>query len=201
MRKQTTLDANRFHRPTQKQDPQSKAALLERAPEYARAVDLDVDVPLIDWKISQRAKRYAGCCEYNHLTEQITITLAWAAYEEYGWAEFTGTIRHELIHAWEFQHFGESTHGERFLQKAREIGAPRYCRPFTEARLQLVCINADCGWHLDRHRASKSVTHPDDGYRCGRCKSRYEVRHVDSGACWRTNDEYERVREWLGDDW
>lgn len=164
-------------------------------------MDLSVDVHLLNWEISERARRYAGSCSYNHITEQITITLAWAAYQEYGWEEFTGTIRHELVHAWEFQQFGESTHGERFLQKAREIDAPRYCRPFTEARLQLVCTNDHCDWHLDRHRASKSVTHPDEGYRCGRCKSSFEVRHVDSGERWRTNTGYERARETLGSDW
>jgi len=181
--------------------PETRAQLIDRASAYARTVDIALPLDDIEWAISERAKRRAGGCRYDPGTETITILLTWAAYQEFGWAEFQGTIRHELVHAWEFHTFGESGHGERFSKKAAEIDAPRHCRTFTDGRLELVCTSDDCEWRPERHRASKPVKFPDSGYRCGECGSDYLVRHVDSGRTWRTNDGYERARDALGDDW
>jgi len=189
-------------RPTvQREEPTTRRELLTRAAEYAETIDIDVPVADLDWTVSERAKRRAGGCRYNAETGAITIVLTWAAYQEFGWREFTGTIRHELVHAWEFHHFGESGHGERFREKADEIDAPRHCRTFTDGRLELVCTADDCEWRPDRHRASRPVKFPDEGYRCGDCGSAYVVRHVASGRTWRTNEGYQRARDALGDDW
>ena len=188
-------------RTVQREEPTTRRELLTRAAAYAESIDLDVPVADLDWAISERAKRRAGGCRYNSETGDITILLTWAAYEEFGWREFTGTIRHELVHAWEFHHFGESGHGERFREKADEIDAPRHCRTFTDGRLELVCTADDCDWRPERHRASKPVKFPDEGYRCGDCGSAYVVHHVASGRTWRTNEGYQRARDALGDDW
>lgn len=182
-------------------EPETRAELLDRAAAYAETVDIDVDVTSIEWKVSERAKRRAGSCRYEQSTEQITISLTWAAYRKFGWEEFTETIRHELVHAWEFSRFGESGHGPRFEKKAREVDAPRHCRKFTDGRLAMVCTNDDCDWRPERHRASTTITHPDRGYRCGDCGCEYYVLHVASGRTWRTNDGYERARRALGDEW
>jgi predicted SprT family Zn-dependent metalloprotease len=182
-------------------DPETRSALLDRAATYARTVDIDVDPAAIEWEISERAKRRAGCCRYDRETGQMTIVLTWDAYEAMGWQRFTETIRHELVHAWEFTHFGASGHGPRFREKAAEVDAPRYCEPFTTGRLRLVCTNDDCGWAPDRHRASKPVKYPDRGYRCGECGNAFVVEHRESGLTWRTNEGYERARERLGEKW
>jgi predicted SprT family Zn-dependent metalloprotease len=195
--------------------------LLERAAAYAETVALA-------WDVSERAKRRAGCCRYDADTGQLTIVLTWDAYCEFGWQEFTATIRHELVHAWEFQRFGEFGHGERFRRMAAQVDAPRHCRTFTDGRLELVCTADttgynfveyfdttgcrksprdysrqydDCDWRPERHRASKPVRTPDAGYRCGECGSRYVVHHGASGRTWRTNAGYEQAREALGEDW
>ena len=183
------------------EEPTTREALLTRAAAYAETVEIDVPVADLDWAISERAKRRAGGCRYDPGTETITILLTWDAYQAFGWAEFTGTIRHELVHAWEFHHHGESGHGRRFRRKADEVDAPRHCRTFTDGRLELVCTAPDCGWRPERHRASKPVKFPDEGYRCGECGSAFEVRHVDSGRTWRTHEGYKRARDALGDDW
>ncbi len=188
--------------PTVSKDaPRTRPELLDRAAAYAETVDVDVPVEDLEWTISERAKRRAGGCRYDPETGDITVVLTWDAYQAFGWAEFTGTIRHELVHAWEFHRFGESGHGERFRRQADRLDAPRHCRTFTDGRLELVCTAADCTWRPDRHRASKPVKFPDDGYRCGECGSAYEVRHVDSGRTWRTHEGYRRARDALGDDW
>ena len=182
-----------------KRSPTTRAELLDRAPAYAEQVDIELETSKIEWEISERARRRAGCCRYDGQT--VTIVLTWDAYREFGWERFTETIRHELVHAWEFQQFGESGHGTRFREKAAEIDAPRHCEPFTDGRLRLRCRNDDCEWAPDRHRASKPVKFPDRGYRCGDCGSEFVVEHRESGLTWRTNDGYERAREELGSDW
>jgi len=181
--------------------PSTRGALLDRAAAYAETVDIEVDTAAIQWEISERAKRRAGCCRYDARTDRVTIVLTWEAYREMGWEQFSETIRHELVHAWEFVQFGESGHGPRFREKAAEIDAPRHCEPFTEGRLRLVCTEEGCDWGPDRHRASKPVKYPDSGYRCGECGSEYVVEHRESGLTWRTNQGYERARERLGNEW
>lgn len=142
---------------------------------------------------AQYPTRRAGACLYDSENGEVTIRLTWAAYRAFGWAEFTDTIRHELVHAWEFQRFGESGHGERFRRKAAEIDAPRHCRTFTDPRLRLVCRNPACEWVAGRHRASKAVRRPERR-RCGDCGSGYAVVHVESGERWETGEGYERAR-------
>jgi predicted SprT family Zn-dependent metalloprotease len=178
--------------------PETREQLLERAVTYARTVPIDVDPTELDWEISDRAKRRAGACIYDHGSGRVTVRLTWDAYREFGWEEFTGTIRHELVHAWEFRRFGESGHGERFRQKAASVDAPRHCQAFADPRLRLSCT--DCDWTADRHRASKAVSRPSER-RCGACGSRYRVEHVDSERTWRTRAGYLVARRRLGDEW
>ncbi len=179
--------------------PQDEDALLARASSYASTVDIAVDLDAVSWEISDRAKRRAGVCLYNG-DGSVTIRLTWDAYQSYGWTEFTDVIRHELVHAWEFQQYGESDHGERFRRKADEVGASRHCRTFAEPRVRLRCTDDDCGWTADRHRASTVVTDPADR-RCGTCGARYLVEHVETGERWETKNEYENARERIGGEW
>jgi predicted SprT family Zn-dependent metalloprotease len=205
-KRQCTLDEERFRvqspmsSPATEQPPQSRRELLERAQKYTETVDLAVDVAAIEWEISERAKRQAGVCRYDRETEAVTISLTWAAYQEHGWAQFRETIRHELIHAWEYQQYGESSHGSRFKLKANELDVSVRCEGFTDPRLLLTCTDDDCEWELQRYRASKTVTQPER-YSCGDCGSDYEVRHCESGRTWRTNDGYEQARAALGEQW
>lgn len=180
--------------------PTTRERLLERAAAYAETVPIEVELDDLSWEVSERAKRRAGCCRYDPAAETVTIRLTWDAYRAAGWPRFTATIRHELIHAWEFQRFGRSDHGERFAHQAERLDAPRHCEPFTEARLELRCTRPDCSWSADRHRASAPVKRPRE-YRCGDCGGKLLVAHVDSGLTWRTSAGYRGVRERLGSNW
>ncbi len=177
-----------------------RKALLDRARRYARTVDVDVDLSRVSWDVSTRAKRRAGVCLYDASTGDVTIRLTLDAYRQYDWEEFAAVIRHELVHAWEFQSFGESGHGDRFARKAADLDVSRYCRSFADGRLRLVCRNEDCSWSVERHRASVSVTAPEDR-RCGSCGSRYVVEHVATGERWHTRSGYESARDRIGDEW
>jgi len=179
------------------EEPTTRAGLCERAAAYAETVPLEINTDAISWEVSERAKRRAGCCLYDG--SSVTIRLTWAAYRAAGWRQFTATIRHELIHAWEFQRFGTSDHGERFERQADRLDAPRHCASFTEARLELQCTG-DCGWRAERHRASPPVKRPRD-YRCGDCGRKIRVCHRASGTTWRTNAGYRGARERLSETW
>ncbi|WP_458187685.1 SprT-like domain-containing protein [Haladaptatus sp. NG-WS-4] len=179
-------------------EPETRDQLLAAAERYARTVPIDVNFATLDWECSDRAVRRAGACLFDRRTENVTIRLTWDAYHAFGWEEFTGTIRHELVHAWEFQQFGESGHGSRFEAKARELDAPRHCRSFADARLRLVC--SSCDWEARRFRASEAVKRPARR-RCGSCGSRYRVEHAASGRRWRTHAGYLVARRRLGDEW
>jgi len=179
-------------------DPDSPRDLLSYARIYAESVDLDVDVDAIEWEVSERARRRAGACAYDADADQVTIRLTWDAYREHGWRQFTDTIRHELVHAWEFQTFGEAGHGERFREKATQVDAPRHCQAFSEPRVELAC-DADCGWTAGRHRASKPVKDPS-AYRCPDCGCDVVVKHPDSGVAWTDAAGYEAARDCI-DDW
>lgn len=178
----------------------SQTEVLDRVVAYARTVPIDVDHDSISWEFSRRAKRRAGVCLYDDETGSVTIRLAWKAYRRLDWSEFTDVVRHELVHAWEYQEFGESGHGSRFTEQAEAVDASRYCPSFTDPRLELACLAADCDWRLGRHRASVTVTQPDER-RCGACGSRYEVVHCETGTRWRTHRGYVEARDRIGTDW
>jgi predicted SprT family Zn-dependent metalloprotease len=180
--------------------PDSPEQLRQQAAAYARTVPVPVDLDRVDWEVSRRAKRRAGVCLHHREAGTQTIRLTWDAYEAFGWSRFAGTIRHELVHAWEFQQFDESSHGRRFRQAANRVDAPLSCPVFAEARLLLRCRSDDCDWRARRYRACPTVTRPDRR-RCGDCGSRYDVHHVASGETWASEAGYERARSRVGDDW
>ncbi|RQG90194.1 sprT domain-containing protein [Natrarchaeobius halalkaliphilus] len=178
--------------------------IVARARIHARTVldeyDLSVDRDALEWETSLRARRRAGACRWDPNREIATIILARRAYERYDWPTFAGVVRHELVHAWEYQRFGESGHGARFRERAAALDAPRHCQSFSEPRYVLRCRETDCDWEATRHRASKPVKSPDR-YRCGSCGGSYEVEHAESGRTWTTASGYGGSKAALGDDW
>ncbi|WP_408957317.1 SprT-like domain-containing protein [Natrinema sp. 74] len=178
--------------------------ITARARIHAREVvdecELVVDLAALEWEVSTRARRRAGACRWDAGREVATIVLTRRAYERYEWPTFAGVVRHELVHAWEFQRFGESGHGDRFRERAAALEAPRYCEAFAEPRYVLRCLADDCDWRAKRHRASRPVKAPDQ-YRCGGCGGSYEVEHAASGRTWTTASGYGGVKAALGEEW
>lgn len=179
--------------------PADEQALLDRAQAYARTVDIDVDVAAVSWEVSRRAKRRAGACRFRPDDGTVTIRLAWRAAEQFSWPEYAEVVRHELVHAWEFQRVGEAGHGPRFRREADRLGVPTTCPRFTPPRLRLRCTAPACDWSAARHRASAVVTEPERR-RCGACGGRYAVEHVASGERWETAAGYRTARARI-DEW
>lgn len=166
--------------------------LIERARAHARRVDLDVDVDTITWKISTNAQRTrrAGDCRYTPSADQLTITLTWAAYVAWGWEEFSKTVRHELVHAYQFAQTGQSDHGTQFQRLAQSVDAPVHCQRFATGRLLIRC---DEGCEAYRSKASKISKHPET-IRCRSHDAPFTVEHVATGRTWTDTEGYERQR-------
>ncbi|WP_207590762.1 SprT-like domain-containing protein [Halomontanus rarus] len=175
--------------------------IVAHARVHARAVANDalaVDLSRIEWEVSARARRRAGVCRWHASSETATIVLSRKAYRAYDREAFEAVVRHELIHAWEFQQFGESSHGKRFRERATELDVSRHCESFSSPRYVIRCL--ECDWRAKRHRASKPIRAPD-GYRCGVCGGEYEVEHAESGRTWTTASGYGGVKAALGEEW
>lgn len=169
-----------------------KQQLVEQAQAHARTVDLDIDVEAIRWDVStnsQRTRR-AGDCRYEPQTDQLTITLTWAAYVAWGWEKFSATIRHELIHAYQFSKTGQSGHGWAFKRLAQQVDTHVHCQRFATGRLLVYCDNG-CEDH--RNKASKLIKYPGNA-RCRAHDASFTIEHVETERTWTDHDGYERQR-------
>ncbi|EFW91093.1 hypothetical protein ZOD2009_15926 [Haladaptatus paucihalophilus DX253] len=90
----------------------------------------DLSVETIDCEVSHQAQRQAGVTEYDPTTGVITIALTWTAYERHGWEQFSSTVRHELIHAWQYHEFGEADHGRTFTRWTDHLDTSKHCERF-----------------------------------------------------------------------
>lgn len=163
----------------EKDDPETKQALCERAVSHAAAVAAEhfpeLPVEAITWETSTRMKRSAGKAIYNRQREEITIRLSWDAYTEYGWKQFARTVRHELIHAWQYDAYGKADHGPTFRQWVEPLDTDRHCEQYAEPKYWVICT--DCEVRDPRYRRSKVVKQPDR-YSCGQCGGEFSIESV-----------------------
>jgi len=172
--------------------------LSARARQYGERVIRDTEWPIdavdlgkITWATSTRAKRRHGRCSYDGDGE-VTITLTEHTYERAGFEACKTTVRHELVHAWQYQHRGEqalvtdsgvelwSTAGEKSHAAASEqhgadadSGALTTTAPTTPTETEPSAFEIDTG-HGDSFRA---WVDPLD--LPGRCSSYYDRRRAD----------------------
>ena len=96
----------------------------------------------------------------------ITIRLSWDTYNSQGWEQFSSTVRHELIHAWQYHEFGDADHGTTFTRWTDRLDTSRHCEGCTTPTWWLIC--KDCGGRSARYRRSKTVRNPEK-YSCSQC--------------------------------
>lgn len=177
MTKQTTLadSVNRTGKIDGTREPETQAKFLAATEEYVAEIAAehfpDLPVETVEWEISTRMERAAGRTIHERGGGDITVRLAWAAYQKFGWEEMCDTIRHELIHVWEVHEFGKSGHGTRFRARADELDTSIYCKMFKEPKYWLICES--CGTRSPRYKRSKTVKHPER-YTC-KCGGDLEV--------------------------
>ena len=151
--------------------PETEQALRERAAAHACDVAAEhfpeLPVEAITWETSTRMERSAGKAIYDRASEKITIRLSWDAYREYSWEKFARTVRHELIHAYQYHEYGEADHGPTFRRWVKPLETDRHCEQYAEPKYWIVC--EACDVRDPRYRRSKVVKQPDR-YSCGRCE-------------------------------
>ena len=123
-------------------------------------------------EVSEQAQRQAGVTEYDPEAESVTIRLTWDAYQEFGWQQFSKTVRHELVHAWQYWQFEEVDHGETFARWTDPLDIAQHCERFISPKWWLVC--GDCGQRIGRYRRSQTVCNPEY-YQCGDCSGNLRV--------------------------
>jgi SprT-like protein len=121
--------------PTEREDtPTTDRDLLDCAQQHAADVAAEhfpsLPVEAIKWVISTHAKRTAGATKYDPVTDEITISLTWDAYDSQGWEQFSSTVRHELIHAWQYHEFGEADHERTFDRWTDALDTTQHCERF-----------------------------------------------------------------------
>ncbi|RBI60131.1 sprT domain-containing protein [halophilic archaeon] len=162
--------------------PKTQAALLDRAQTHAADVARkhfpEFSVESIDWEVSEQAQRQAGVTEYDPDTESVTIKLTWDAYQEFGWPQFSKTVQHELVHAWQYWQFDQADHDETFDRWTDALGIAQHCERFKTPNWWVVCT--ECSGRLARYQHSKVVNQPEN-YSCGDCGGALRVEEADGG--------------------
>lgn len=133
----------------------------------------------VDIQVSNQMKRAAGKAGgkkdlVKGGLRSLRMRFALKAYQKWGWSDdWTGVIRHELVHIWQYQVRGDGGHGPDFHHKADQVDAPRHCPKFSDYKYEFFC--KDCGEFAGgRYQRSKTVKNPDK-YRSGCCKAPLRV--------------------------
>lgn len=157
-------------------DDLTPTELKQAIREYAETVEIDVPLNEVDIQISKRLRRAAG--KAGRKNGNLFMRFAWKAYQSWGWGEdFKGTIRHELVHIWEYVEHGKGSHGATFKRKARDLDAPRHCPTFAHDEAKWFFVCEECGNKTPRFKEGKTITNPER-YRTGCCKAHYTVERA-----------------------
>ncbi|WP_245756814.1 SprT-like domain-containing protein [Halogranum rubrum] len=168
---------------------------------YARQVvdrdDVAVDLSLVDWEVSTRAKRRAAAVKRPRIPEaavgtplswsdldatrgasvrRCTVSLTWAAAEAFDVDEWRATLRHELIHVEQFQRFGTTNHGPEFERRADALDTPVRCRRFATPKFVLSCTA--CEATVARRYRECSLVREYEDYQSSCCEAALRCRRL-----------------------
>lgn len=159
------------------------------ASEARREWLLDVRLDLVEWEVSTRARRRAAAVKRPRLDGAsvgepydwdaveasdgrplpCTVSLTWAAFEEFSREEWQSTLRHELVHVEQYQHSGTTGHGKRFKQRAEELETEVHCRTFADPKWTFYCESCD---EVTAHRYREcKLVRQYESYRSNCCEA------------------------------
>jgi len=141
-----------------------------------------VDLGKITWATSTRAKRRHGRCSYDG-DGRATITLTEHTYDRAGFEACKTTIRHELVHAWQYQHRGEravrTDSGVRVRADGDRTASQRGHSDHTDATASSTRPDADGEFTVDTGHGDSFRAWVDPLELPGRCSTYYERRRAD----------------------
>jgi len=136
----------------------------------------------IDWSdvtiiVSASLTRAHGKARYKAAEESYELKISKCAIDNDSspWDdEIQETIRHEAIHIWQYQEFGEGNHGPSFKRWADQFDCEvRASRPAKDPKYTINCEN--CGKVGTRQQACK-ITKQTARYSCGTCGGNLSVQ-------------------------
>lgn len=162
---------------------ETPTALLDRAQQHATNVAAahfpELPVDAIEWDISKRAQRTAGATRYGPESDEIAISLTWDAYDSQGGEQFSSTVRHELIHTWQYHGFGEADHGRTFARWTDALDTSQYCERFKSPNWWVICTEwVDDSRVTGARRSSHSLRSTLVATAAGRFASRRPTNEV-----------------------
>ena len=174
-----TDDAVTSHDETPETDDELKQAAIRHAEETLvdhPSLGDPIDLSDVRFEISHRMKRTAGRCIRHRPggstpNDGYTIRLARRGYDNRGYDEFLSTVRHELVHVWQYEVHDSGDHGETFAQWTDILVIEQHCEHFTDFKYLFEC--QDCGTQVGRYRKSKFVK-KYKLYNCGSCGGSFE---------------------------
>ncbi|MEA5386989.1 SprT-like domain-containing protein [Haloarculaceae archaeon H-GB11] len=148
---------------------------------------MDVDLSLVGWRVSTRAKRRAAAVHHERVPDaeigvpypwddgprRCTLSLTWGAFDSFDRSEWSSTLRHELVHVEQFQRFGTTSHGPQFRERADDLDTERHCRTFAEPKYRLHC--AECESLVARRYRDCDLVREYDSYRSSCCDGPLEL--------------------------
>lgn len=175
----------------------SESALIDWSRAYCRSVrrerGVSVRFDLVDWEVSQRAKRRAAAVKRPKLPDATvgdrydwerldgsdgrplpcTVSLTWDAFAAFDRDAWESTLRHELIHVEQYQRDGTTDHGAAFREQADHLDTDVHCPAFTDPKHVLTC--AACGDLVARRYQDCKLVEQRDQYRSNCCGAALEL--------------------------
>jgi len=141
-----------------------------------------VDCRKITWGTSTRAKRRHGRCSYDG-DGRATITLTEHTYDRAGFEACKTTIRHELVHAWQYQHRGRQAistdSGVRFLTDSDAVTTTQQYSDHTHAETSPRQLETAAGFTVETGHGDSFRAWIDPLELPGRCSSYYDRKRAD----------------------
>lgn len=138
--------------------------LEEQVKDYAQKAvneyDIDVSLDGMTFQVTKQLKRTAG----NFSPGQIKIAHTVAADD---WELAKSTIRHELVHAEQYQNDEDVAHNHQFRARAHAVDTEVHCPVFEEPEYVVVCPECEREWR--RYRECKLVRQAER-YTCAYCE-------------------------------
>lgn len=124
----------------------------------------------VDWNdvtiiVSGRMKKATGRAK--HLKDGYELKISLPAYQRKDWETIQQTIRHEAIHIFQYQEYGNGGHGRIFRKWADKFGCTQYAEERAEKpKYTIHC--PECGKIGEKSRACKTTKHIER-YHCQNC--------------------------------
>ncbi len=102
--------------------------------------------------VSNRMSKSGGYFSYNHKNKTTSIKISMKHWEAFGDKEVKDTLKHEMVHFWEWINFRKVGHGKNFLDMAKHVGASRHCSKLPTKMFKHVYVCPNCKYEVGTNK-------------------------------------------------